>query len=410
MSTSTTPVQRHADTHGVDAGCPACGGAALRPFHTVRGIPVHSCLQMDDREAALAHPRGDLELAFCGGCGFVTNPAFRPELLNYSAAYEETQGASPTFNAFARSLAGEWIERYALRGRRVLEIGCGKGEFLSLICEMGGNAGIGFDPAYVPGREGDGAGAELRFRREFYSERHAEVEADFICCRHTLEHIGPVAEFMRMIRGNIGERRGVTVGFEVPALERILEETAFWDLYYEHCSYFALPTLGRLFRRCGFRVLDLRTVYEGQYLVIEAAPGGDGGEGAEDAGELNALRGAVDAFARRAGEQIECWRERLRGWRGQGRRVVLWGSGSKAVGFLTTLGEADALDAVEAVVDINPRKHGRFMPGCRQEIVAPASLRELRPSVVIVMNPIYREEIARDLAELGVEAELVMLQ
>ncbi len=76
-------------------------------------------------------PRGDLRLGFCAACGFITNTAFDPSLQDYGVAYEETQGFSPTFNAFAHELARRWVD--ALRPRAassVLEIGCGKGEFL----------------------------------------------------------------------------------------------------------------------------------------------------------------------------------------------------------------------------------------------------------------------------------------
>ena len=78
-----------------------------------------------------------------------------------------------------------------------------------------------------------------------------------------------------------------------------------------------------------------------------------------------------------------------------GQRTVLWGSGSKAVAFLTTLG---VHDEVEHVVDINPYRVGKFLPGTGQKIVAPAFLRDYRPDNVIIMNPIYRDEVERELA------------
>ena len=82
---------------------------------------------------------------------------------------------------------------------------------------------------------------------------------------------------------------------------------------------------------------------------------------------------------------------------------MLWGSGSKGVAFLNTLAGAEL---IEYVVDINPYKHGKFMAGTGQEIVAPERLRDYRPDVVIAMNPIYLNEIQRSLDELGVAAEL----
>jgi hypothetical protein len=74
------------------------------------------------------------------------------------------------------------------------------------------------------------------------------------------------------------------------------------------------------------------------------------------------------------------------------------------VAFLTTLKLADQ---IEYVVDINPYRHGKYMPGTGQEIVSPQFLTQYRPQKVIVMNPIYCEEIQRDLDRLSVNADLL---
>jgi hypothetical protein len=85
-----------------------------------------------------------------------------------------------------------------------------------------------------------------------------------------------------------------------------------------------------------------------------------------------------------------------------GKKVVLWGSGSKAVSYLTTLGVTDQL---QYVVDINPHKHGKFLAGSGHEIVSPEFLVEYQPDAVIVMNPIYLEEIRSDMRRMGLEPE-----
>ncbi len=89
-----------------------------------------------------------------------------------------------------------------------------------------------------------------------------------------------------------------------------------------------------------------------------------------------------------------------------GRRVVLWGGGSKAVSFLTTLGLADE---VQAAVDINPYKQGKFTPGSGHPVIAPAELRALEPDLVVVMNPIYTGEVRNLLAGLGLYPEVLSL-
>jgi hypothetical protein len=82
-----------------------------------------------------------------------------------------------------------------------------------------------------------------------------------------------VAGFLGLVRESIGDRPEAVLLFELPDMGRILEERAFWDIYYEHCSYFTAGSLARAFGKAGFDVLDVYKVYDGQYLLIEARPG-----------------------------------------------------------------------------------------------------------------------------------------
>ena len=385
--------------------CPTCGAHQRRVFHEVRQVPAHSVLLMPTREEALGYPSGDITLAFCEVCGLISNVTFDRGLHEYSARYEETQGFSATFNAFHRRLALRLIERYGLRDKDIIEIGCGKGEFLALLCELGGNRGIGFDPAYVSERDPSGRNGRVRFIDDFYSEKYAEYRGDFVCCKMTLEHIPETAGFVRTVRRGIGDRPETVVFFQVPDVTRILREFAFWDIYYEHCSYFTAGSLARLFRRCGFDVLDVTTDYAGQYLLLEARPsvGVPTAPGAAE-DDLGALACDVARFAERSPEILAAWRSRLAEFRRRGRRTVIWGAGSKGVAFLTTL---QVHDEVQYAVDINPYKRGTYMAGTGHEIVEPDFLRAWRPDVVIVMNPVYQGEVAQQLSAMGLYPELV---
>ena len=128
--------------------CTACAGTNVRAFYRVENIPVHSCLMLDSRAAALAFPRQDLELGFCHDCGFVQNLLFDPTAHRYSVDYEETQIFSPRFQRFVAEICDDQQRKYDLAGKTALEIGCGKGEFLVALCERTGCAGIGIDPGY----------------------------------------------------------------------------------------------------------------------------------------------------------------------------------------------------------------------------------------------------------------------
>jgi hypothetical protein len=387
--------------------CAACGSAALRSFYRVDSIPVHSCLLVPTREAALSFPRGNLELGFCEACGFVQNRRFDPGVQHYSPDYEETQIFSPRFQRFVAEICDDQDRKYKLAGKTALEIGCGKGEFLVALCERTGCSGIGIDPGYRPERTVSPAADRLTFIQDFYGPKYRHLQADYVCCRHTLEHIPDVLQFMKLVRESIGDRPHVVVFFELPDMERVLVERAFWDIYYEHCSYFTLGSLARLFRRTGFEVTELWKAYDGQYLMLEARPT-DGPTEARlpEEDDLARTREQVAAFERSIAEQHAFLRGQVAGWRREGKKVAVWGSGSKAVSYLTTLG---LRDEIAAVVDINPHKHGKFLAGTGHEIVGPDALATLRPDVVVVMNAIYTEEIRADLARRGLSPEITAL-
>jgi hypothetical protein len=90
--------------------------------------------------------------------------------------------------------------------------------------------------------------------------------------------------------------------------------------------------------------------------------------------------------------------------RATGKKIVVWGGGSKAVAFLATLGLREQIDYV---VDINPHKHGKFIPGTGHEVKSPETLRSFQPDAVILMNPIYVNEVGGMLGEMGLSPRIL---
>ncbi|MBY0423459.1 MAG: hypothetical protein K2Q06_14220, partial [Parvularculaceae bacterium] len=173
--------------------------------------------------------------------------------------------------------------------------------------------------------------------------------------------------------------------------------------------YFAPGSLARLFRRAGFDVVDIAVEYGDQYLTIEARPLAPGAAPSPPLAieeSVAAFATIVDSFSSGIDATLRGWRDRLDAARRDGKKVVLWGSGSKAVAFLTTLGLDDH---VAWVTDINPHRHGCFMPKTGQEIVPPKALTTLGPDIVVVMNAVYVDEIRNDLAAMGLSPEILSL-
>ena len=367
-------------------------------------MPSTSCVLFDTEAEARSVPIGRIALAGCASCDFVFNTAFDPTLTEYSDRYEETQGYSPTFQAYLEALARELIDRHGLNHTRVVEIGCGKGDFLALLCRLGDNDGVAIDPTYLPDRVDDAVAGRILAVKAMLEPGHARLFERFTACRMTLEHIAAVAPFLSLVRQCIGARSDAVFYVQIPNAETVFGDGRFWDVTYEHCSYFGRRALAAALVRAGFGVTEMAVDYDGQHLAATAVAAEGGG--ATPVGAADHLTALAERFAGRLRRLTSHWADFFREGGAAGKSTVLWGSGAKAVGLLAVVPESRQ---AAAVVDINPHRHDRFMPGTGLPIIAPTRLADLRPDRVLVMNPIYQAEIAAMIADLGLSPEIVTL-
>src|SRR5205823_329598 len=88
-----------------------------------------------------------------------------------------------------------------------------------------------------------------------------------------------------------------------------------------------------------------------------------------------------------------------------GKRAVLWGAGAKG---MTLANQFREIAAIDYVIDINPRKQGKFVSGSGEKIMAPSFLETYQPDVILLTNRNYRDEVARQVQELGLHPEFVV--
>jgi SAM-dependent methyltransferase len=455
----------------LDRACSVCGSPHLEPFFTMSDVPIFCNVLHSEQQEARDCPKGDIKLAFCPSCGFITNVAFDPDKLHYSQDYENSLHYSPRFREYIDALARQLIERYDLYGKNIIEIGCGKGDFLVSLCELGNNKGVGFDPSYIPRAEHRHLGERVKFIQDFYSEDYRDDQADLICCRHTLEHVANPADLLIPLRKAIGDRLNTVVFFEVPNAIDTFQREAVWDILYEHCTYFVPSSLKQVFSDCGFKITNLSEAFAGQFLCLEAIPVREEvvladcpeGSGRADRNflleesllsstkerqllpvgvttqttvletstlvtstrnrqdwtdsvtyvlpetklnnveEVASLQRDIQDFTNKFQFKIALWERKLIQIAQNKQRAIVWGAGAKGVTFLNLL---KVRGAIEYIVDMNYRKHWKYVAGTGQQIVPPEFLQAYRPDVVIVMNPIYEEEIRQLVADLGLTCEI----
>lgn len=383
--------------------CWACQSLNVFPLFELCNVPISCNIPQRTYESARSIPRGHIRLGVCNDCGHLYNLTFDPSLLLYMPGYENSLGFSPHFQRYLKSLALGLIEKHSLRQKHIVEIACGTGEFLQLLCELGDNSGVGFDPSHNGTQPS--SQLDITFVAEPFPGRLTSLSADFIACRHALEHIEKPREFLQKIRRILGNRPDVNVYFEVPNSLFTVRDHSVWDILYEHCSYFCVDSLIKAFTRTGFEVTDAWEGYDGQFIGISAHPS------TEDVRSTYKLTGSYQtvidhavALQQSYRQKIDFWEKKLFEIAKLGKKAVVWGAGSKGVMFLNSVDQASNINYV---IDINPKKHGWHVSGGGQEIVGPEVLKEYPVDYIIVMNRIYKEEIRALLEEMHLQAEVI---
>ncbi len=370
--------------------CPGCGGGRLSASYRIARQPVVMNYRFATAAEARRVPRRDLRLRQCLACGLIFNAAFDVSLIPYDERYENRQCFSPAFHDHLSTLADDLITRHALQNARVLEVGCGKGDFLRLLCERAGARGVGYDTSYE-GPPGS-ARSKLRFFKQYVAARDIHSPFDAIICRHVVEHIGPIGEFLRELCAIATAAGDPVTVIETPSFEWIARHLCFWDIFNEHCNYFTLPCLARLCEQAGFEVVDQRLAFGDQYQVIELKVRRE----ARPTSARARIPVRLGTFARQSEAQIGRLEQQVT--RATKRNAwAIWGAGAKGVALVNRLGRVRP----SFVIDSNPAKQGCFIPGTRVPVIAPDDPRIAGLSLVLIANPNYWREITSTLRQHG---------
>jgi hypothetical protein len=383
--------------------CTVCNSEEINQIIKIKAIPVHCNLMWESKEEAISAPKGDLDLVYCGNCNHVFNRSFEPALMEYTQSYENSLHFSPKFQEYADFLAKHLVEEYKLNNKTIIDIGCGKGDFLKQICSISNSRGYGFDPSYEP-TDGDDENKNINFVFDFYSDKYENYKADLITCRHVLEHIQYPTGFIANIRKSIGQNNSA-VFFEVPNVNYTIEDFGIWDLIYEHCSYFSSDSLTYLFANQGFEVKRIDKYFNDQFLGIEILPITTNSIFNVDELNKRKFSNLAEQFSEKFKVKLNDWSSKIKSLKSEGKKIVVWGGGSKGVTFMNMLNNENP---IEYVVDINPRKEGMFAAGTGQKYVMPEFLKDYKPNAVIIMNAIYKDEIKVTLSQYGINAEILV--
>ena len=330
-------------------------------IYQINDLPLFQNRMYDSSDEAINCPRGNIRLVQNLLSGLIYNESFHPEKMVYDGNYQNEQAVSPLFRQHLETVAT--VVCRTMGTVNLVEVGCGKGSFLEILIAKGLDIS-GFDPTYE--------GQNPRVRRQYFAPGLIQ-KANGLILRHVLEHIQNPLRFLTELKeANGGQGR---IYIEVPDFDWICKHKTWFDVFYEHVNYFRLTDLRGMFSE----VIESGSTFGGQYIYITA--------------ELNSLKQPVIKQDNIIHEELDLAENISGSTADKKHSSAIWGGASKGVIF-ALMKERTGLP-ISTVIDINPAKQGKFLPGTGIEVKSPESgLADLEiGSIIYVMNSNYLQEI-----------------
>ena len=311
----------------------------------------------------------DLKLVQCKYCGLVQIPT---EPVPYYKKVIRAGGGSATMVALRNQQYSALIKLFNLYGKKILEVGCGQGEFLRIWKNYHVRAvGIEYDAELVTKARGEGLEVYKAFADNAATEL-PEAPFDAFVQFNFLEHQPHPNEMLQCIYNNLTED-GVGL-VTVPSLEYILQN-GYYELIKDHIAYYSKETLFFLFQKNGFEIVDYQTVNRDTHAITVRKR------------HLHDASVWQESFKILKKELLE----HVNNYLAQGKKVAVWGASHQGFTLLSSLGLGDK---ISYIIDSAIFKQGKYSPASHIPVVDKQHFFEEPVNSIIIMAPGYTDEIA----------------
>ena len=350
--------------------CLACKEKLLvDPLMTLYDMPASAQNIPDEKQVKNDHGI-KLRLCQCPQCGLVQ---FDCEPVSYYRDVIRSGGYSTTMHDLRYSQYKHLIETYHLENKKFIEVGCGQGEFLSVLEEFSVQ-GFGIenkkDLVEIARKKG------LNVNQGFVEDGKSEIKGapfDVFLSFNFLEHQPNPNGMLQGIYNNLADD-GMGL-ITVPSLEYILKHDGYYELIRDHLAYYTFETLGFILQKNGFEVLEQEIVNRDTLAMI-----------VRKRKKVN-ISNLVKSYEYIRKEIVEFVDEEIK----KEHKVGIWGASHQ--GF--TLAATAALgDKVTYIIDSAPFKQKKYAPTSHIPIISPDFAVDNPVDTVLIIAPGYTDEIA----------------
>lgn len=365
--------------------CRVCGRNFFKePLLRYKNMPAGA--QYLPEKKSLASDKGvDLKVWQCSGCGLVqlsNNPVpYYREVIRASAVSREMRD-------FRMRQFKNFVKKHSLKGKKIIEIGCGRGEYLSIMEKTGVKAyGLEYLEESVTKCVKNGLKVSKGFIENSTKRLNHRPFAGFFILNF-LEHLPDPNSVLNGIDNNLSE--GAVGIVEVPNFEMILKKNLFSEFTRDHLFYFTKETLETTLKLNGFEMINCEVIWH-DYIISALVKKSPSTKFTPSKVEgLRVKKINLSHFYKnqeKIKREINKYLDRF----GQ-KKVAIWGAGHQALAMISMM---EMANKVRYVVDSAPFKQGKYTPATHLPIIPPETLNSEPVEAVIVMAAGYSDEVAR---------------
>ena len=331
-----------------------------------------SAQNFPDEDTVRGEAGVDIILYECRYCGFIQAAG---DPVPYYRDVIRATGVSKEMRTFRIRQFKQWVEENQLTNKKIIEIGCGRGEYMAFMEETQARVtGLEHRKASVEQGREDGHHMFQGFvETEAYHIPDAPYDAFYIM--NFLEHIPKPGDFLSGISNNLVE--GAVGIVEVPNVDMILEQSLYSEFIQDHLSYFTTGTLRNILELNGFEVLACEEIW--YRYIISARVRKRKRTGTEQ----------LEQRMQNMESEINCY---LTEMEEAGKVTAAWGAGHQALANFSLL---KLNNRIRYVIDSADFKQNKYTPATHIPIVAPEILAQGEIGAVIIMAAGYSDEIKK---------------